>query len=132
MLDTDGEPQAQLRVLLERPIECGADVVPLREDQVVALRSLGLHRQPGRLGELQEELCVPALGARSLAGLAEAFPGVLADRLEHRIAPAVEPDQALVHERLQRVQVGPCDLLCGRKRPTSGEDGELREQLAAP
>ena len=75
-----------------------------------------------------------------LAGLVQPFARVLADRLEHPVALVREAEQALLDERLQRVEVGAADLLGRLERAAAGEDGEARgrallllgEQVVAP
>ena len=66
-----------------------------------------------------------------VAGL-ELLGGVLLDRLEHPVAAAGEVDEALLDERLERVQVGVADLLGGVERAAAREDREAREQHALP
>ena len=72
--------------------------------------------------------------------LSEPLERVLPDRLQHPVALVVEAKQALVHERLQPIEVGTCDLRGGLERTAAGEDGQGpeqplflgREQLVAP
>jgi hypothetical protein len=40
-----------------------------------------------------------------------------------------ESQEALLDERLQGVEVGVSDFLCGFERAATGEDGETREEL---
>ena len=91
--------------------------------------------------EQREVVVGVAAGERiGLAGLLQPFTRVLADRLQHPVALVREAEQALLDERLQRVEVGAADLLGGLQRAAAGEDGEraeetlllLREQVVAP
>ena len=70
--------------------------------------------------------------ASSSVARARAARGVLVDRLEHPVALAVEDDEALVDERLQRVEVGAAHLLGRLERAAAGEDRERGEEAAAP
>ena len=75
-----------------------------------------------------------------LAGLVQPFARILADRLEHPVALGREAEQALLDQRLQRVDVGAADLLGGVQGAAAGEDREgaddallfLGEQVVAP
>ena len=66
--------------------------------------------------------------ASSASAGVEPLGGVLVHRLEHPVALAVEDDEALVDERLQRVEVGVAHLLGGVERAAAGEDRETAEQ----
>jgi len=50
------------------------------------------------------------------------------DRLEHPVAIVRETQEALLDERLQRVEVGAGHLFCGFKGAAAREDGEAGEQ----
>src|SRR4051794_34642131 len=75
-----------------------------------------------------------------LALLLQTLEGVLADGLQHRVALAVAPDQALVDERSDRVDVRLADRLGGLERAAADEHREPGEdtllldaqQLVAP
>ena len=75
-----------------------------------------------------------------LAGLVQPFERILADRLEHPVALGREADQALLDQRLQRVDVGAADLLGRVQGAAAGEDREgaddallfLGKQVVAP
>ena len=54
--------------------------------------------------------------------------GELANRLQHPVAPVREANQALVHQRLERVDIRFCDFLGGLQRAAAREDGEPGEQ----
>ena len=53
---------------------------------------------------------------------------VLPDRLEHPVAPLREAEEALVDERLERVEVGVTHVLRRSESASAGEHGEAREQ----
>jgi hypothetical protein len=67
---------------------------------------------------------VPLEDLAGLGLVVESIGGVLADRLERPEALVREPKQALLDERLQRVEVGSGDLLSRLQRAPSREDGE--------
>ncbi len=54
--------------------------------------------------------------------------GELANRLQHPVAPVREANEALVHQRLERVEVGITDVLGRLQRAAAREDGEPGEQ----
>ena len=58
----------------------------------------------------------------------EQLAGVLADRLEHAEALAVDANEALVDERAERVEISTAHLLDRLERAASGEDGEAAEE----
>ncbi len=60
VLQQDRDPQPQLGVRLARPLQGGADVVLLRDHQLVPLLPLGLVVEVGRLRERADVLGVPA------------------------------------------------------------------------
>src|SRR4051794_17190784 len=60
--------------------------------------------------------------------LFEPLDGVLANRLEHPEAALGVPDEALLDQRLERVQVGPGDIFGGLDRAAAGEDAERGEE----
>src|SRR6185436_9928242 len=68
-----------------------------------------------------------ATGERIRLPVVEASPGVLADRLEHRVAVAGEAQEALLDERLQRVELGLAHLLGGLQRRAAHEHGQAAE-----
>ena len=53
----------------------------------------------------------------------------LADRLQQPVAPVGESKEALVDERLQRVEIGVADVFGGFQRAAAGEDGQARKEL---
>ena len=86
----------------------------------------------GALREPQVPACVSLEEFAVLALALEPLGRVLADRLQHPVALVREAEQALLDERLQRVEVGACDLLRRLQRAAAGEDGERSEERAAP
>ncbi len=68
--------------------------------------------------------CVAQSKLPCLALTGEPLARVLADRLEHPVALVRETEQALLDERLQRVEVGVRDILGGFEGAAAGEDGE--------
>src|SRR5262245_45405462 len=64
-----------------------------------------------------------------LAASCEPFACVFTDRLEHPEALVRVPDEALVDQRLQRVEFGACDLLRRLERAAAAEDGQAGEEL---
>jgi hypothetical protein len=71
-------------------------------------------------------VAIPHLFA--LARLLQALERVLPDRLEHRETAVVGADEALVDERLERLEAGGAHLLRRLERPAAREDAEPREQ----
>ena len=74
-----------------------------------------------RLGRARRRRRAAAAAATSTSRGLELLRGVLADRLEHPVAPVREAEQALLDERLQGVEVGVADLprpppACSRPR----------------
>ena len=64
-----------------------------------------------------------------LGRLAETLRGELADRLQHGEAISLEPEQTLVDERMERVEVGCANTLGGGEVEAAGEDGEPAEEF---
>ena len=85
-------------------------------------------RELGGLREREEELGVPQAHVVRLSRTLELLDGELADRLQHREALVRVPQEALIDERLERVHVGPGNLLGRLQRAASGEDGETCEE----
>jgi hypothetical protein len=115
--------------VLERVAKRGAHVVVLRFDPVEPDR-----RAPGpqlglrELRELEEELAVLAPQFVSLSGVLESLERELADRLQHPEAAVPEPDEALVDERLEHVQIGAADGLRCFESAAAGEHGQAGEE----
>ena len=116
--------------VVEEPVEARAEVVVIVLQPLQPGRLLGaLQGRLGLFGEREEVIRVPATDLVGLARGLEALTGKLADRLQHPEAPAGPPDEALVDERLQRVDVGADDLLGGVEGAAACEDRQPREQL---
>ena len=128
---SDPEGRHGVPVRLER-VGGGAEVVELRLDP-----SEPLPRSPQRLvdqvrlcllGEREEPFGVASAQHVSLARGFEPLPGELPDRLVHPEAAVDEPDEALLHEGLERVEVGFGDVLRHLEGAAAREDREAREQ----
>ena len=97
-------------------------------------------RKAGRLRDRQEEPSVAQADGVHLAGSSELLQREIADRLEHPETNLAVADKALLDERLERVEIGACNLLRRPERAASGEDrqpGKERllgfcEQVVAP
>src|SRR5439155_15549286 len=63
------------------------------------------------------------------AAFSEPLDRVPANRLEHPEALVRVAHEALVDERLQRVEIRACDVLGGPERAAAAEDGQACEQL---
>src|SRR5450755_4641762 len=98
------EPGHGLRVATRRrPFERGTEVLALWGNQSGCWASI---REPVKrfgLQQLDEPMGVEAPQLARLAGFIELLERVLAQRLEHPVAPAVDSDKTAVDERLQRV-----------------------------
>src|SRR5436190_5374921 len=81
------------------------------------------------LGERNKPLGMAALQVVGLAPLVETLEPVVADRLEHPEALARMPDEALLDERFEHVEISSGHLLGCFERAAPGEDGETREEL---
>src|SRR5687768_651515 len=119
------------RLTLAGPVQRGAKIVVLRcqrrEPNALGSAPLAFVRA---LAKRDEVFKVPVTDRRRLACVLQSIRRVLPDRLQHPEALAVEDaQQALVDERLQRVEVGFAHLLRGLQRAAAAEDGEPCEQL---
>ena len=130
MPDRGADPKRDVGAsVLECVPKDGAEVVVLRFDPVVPDR-----RAPGQqlgacqLRKLEEEGAVPLPQDLSPAGLFDSLECELADRLQHPEALLCVADEALLDERLQRVEVGAADGFGRFERAAAGEHGEPREQ----
>ena len=80
------------------------------------------------------------LQAHRVRGSLRELAGVLPDRFQHPVALIRETKETLFDKRLQGVEVGVSDFLCGFERAAAGEDGEgpkealllLGEEVVAP
>ena len=95
----------------------------------------------GFFAECKEVFCVTALQHLGLAGVLEPLGSVLADRLQHPEAVALaDANQALVDERLERVEICVAHRFRRPERAAAREDCEpceepllvLVQQLVAP
>src|SRR5207247_11280060 len=104
----DGGDESELAI--DRPgpgevLEGRAKVVVLAVESLdpgCLLSQLDLRSYP--LGEAQAEASVSIPEVIGLAGALEPLERVLADRLKHREAPGLVPDEALLDEGLDRVE----------------------------
>ena len=88
-----------------------------------------------RAGDDEHTPCAARLElVQPFASLAECCECELADRLEHPVALAAvrraTPDQALVDEGCERVEIGVADVLGGLERATAAEHRETRKEFA--
>lgn len=111
------------------PVESSSQVV------VVLLQSIGpvagIRTQQARLGlfgERQEMVGVAVTQLLGLARLLEPFGRVFADCPQHPEALVGLAEEALVHERLERVEIGLANLLRGIESAALAEDGEAAEE----
>src|SRR5919109_1791694 len=81
-----------------------------------------------RLGELGEVLGVATPHLVRLTRLLETLDGVLPDRLEHREALDLPPNEALVEQRRENVDVGLAHRLGGLECEPTREDGQSAEE----
>ena len=87
VLEGQHELQAEDGVVLLCPVECASDVVPVGQDELVALRLLaltGLRGQMRCLGDRERTLGVATADDNGVCALIQSLGGELADRLEHR------------------------------------------------
>ncbi len=80
------------------------------------------------LGHHEEMLGVATADVVRFAARLEPFEGEVADGFVHPEAIVGVADEALLHEGLERVQIGIGHLLRGLERAPAGEDGQAREQ----
>ena len=71
---------------------------------------------------------MPSLRDRDSVVLFQSLGRIFSNGLEHPVALIGEAQQALLHERLQSVDVRAAHLLCGLERAAAGEDGETAEE----
>ena len=120
------EPLLELaRCGLGEVIEGGAEVVVLGLEPVEPpLRISAEDLRMRLLGEGEVPISVPAREP----GIVEMFGCELTDRLQHPKALAAVAEEALVDERLERVQVGVADLLRCLQGGAADKDGHPSEQ----
>ena len=80
------------------------------------------------LRERQEVLSVAATQRSAFDRVLEPLERILADRLQHPEAFLGVTEQALVDERLERVETGLRDVLSGLESTAAGEDSQARKQ----
>ena len=134
VLELDGERQARsprrrrARPSRSRP-GCSR---PSGPDEVVALPGHGgVLGEPGSAREREEPVRMRAAERGFLAGLAERRSSAssrIVSSIQKR-SVVTNANEALVDERLERVEVGVADLFGGGKRAAAGEDGEPGEEL---
>jgi hypothetical protein len=106
-----------------RPLDRGAEVVRLGGHCLWPMHAFVLERQVGRLRLSEEEVSMAPCDRRALSGRLESLDGELPDRLQHPEAAArSQPNEALVDERLQRVELGRGDRLRGLERAAAAKD----------
>jgi hypothetical protein len=114
------------------PVQRGADVSRLCGGELVALARAAHDRLDGQ-GERDRELRVvlemPQADRVALAALVQPLGRELADRLEHDEALPAAPEEALVDERLEHVDLGVADGLRRVERAAAGEDAEPAKEL---
>src|SRR5581483_9304481 len=99
-------------------------------DEVVARGGVhALHAQVRRLRECEEEGGLILADVLGLTRLLELLRRIVADRLQHPEATVRMADEALLDQRLQRVEIGSGNLLRGLERTAAGKDGQPREEL---
>src|SRR5215475_631720 len=82
----------------------------------------------GLTGALEVVACVPALVLLLASRMRQLLGVILADRRQHAVALALAAKEALVDERLQRVDVRLADFFCRRQGASADKDGEAHEQ----
>ncbi len=82
----------------------------------------------GLVGEAQEVLRMSPAEATGLVRVVETLSRVLADRLEHREARLVVANEALIDERLERIDVRFGHRFGRLERASTVEDSESREE----
>jgi hypothetical protein len=126
----------------QRPVERGADVVPLCVETIEPFALLRAEQSRlGFLGQREVEAGMPAPDCHPVAARRETLERVLTDGLEHpqaRLVPAgmLGREQAVAEERLdpvQDVEVGLLgDGLRTAEREASDEHAKTREELSLP
>src|SRR5207247_7679079 len=97
---------------------------PAEPDRLAPGSQVGLRELP----ELEEVRGVPLPQVLAATGSLESLVRELADRLQHPEAAVCEPDEALLDQRLQRVQVGAADGLGRFQGAAAGKDREAGEE----
>jgi hypothetical protein len=97
---------------------------PVEPRSLRRARKLGL----GLESEPEVMLGMPPLQLLGIRRSSQRLGGELSDRLQHPVAPVREAHEALVHQRLKRVEVGITDVLRGLQRAAAREDRQPGEQ----
>ena len=126
--------QAQQDVVLvevPRSFERKSEVVVLGRDALVrdALVRSRIVAFPSGLGVSEAVVDVTQAELTCGAAFGEPLDRVLANRLQHPEALVRVAHEALVDERLQRVEIGTGDVLGGIERAPAAEDGQVCEQV---
>jgi len=127
---------------LAEGVECAANVVALELEAVEPERLVSaFERWAGALGERERPLGMSRAESIRFTSLVETLERELRDRLEHE-EPALArlPQEALVDEGRDAVEICAHPLLCGLEREAPGEDRQpgkerpfsLVEQIVAP
>ena len=136
------QTQAELDIGLPSPRERGAQVVPLRLEALQPSACAGPPSRCGSASSVSTTKCArvtpPQVGC--LVGILEPLRRVLADRLEHPVAPVGEAQQALLGKRLHAVEIrlgflfGLFQSAASREHGQAAEQALLfaREQVVAP
>src|SRR5437763_3404539 len=126
LLQRNREPEGELGIAVDRPVDRRAEVVLLGPDDLRPLRPLALCGEARGLTEREEVLGVAASKRVALARTAELLERELADRLEHPVALLAEPpgaaaQEALVKQRSESVEIGVAHRLRGLQRAAAAE-----------
>jgi hypothetical protein len=97
---------------------------PVEPRSLRRARKLGL----GLESEPEVMLGMPPLQLLGIRRSSQRLGGELSDRLQHPVARVREADEALVYQRLERVDIRFCDVLGRLQRAAAREDGEPGEQ----
>src|SRR5919197_5700038 len=105
---------------------------PCRTQVVVLVRQQPDARRLERVRVISGEACrqrdvvisMPAQKLLAIVVSLEMLARKLADGLQHPVAPSGEAKEAFLDERLQDVEFGVADLLCGLQCAAACEDGE--------
>ena len=135
VLERDRELERELDIRAGRPVEGGAHVVPLGQSQGNLERLVFLLRQVRRTCDCEHPLGVsparrverpPSPSRRSAANAR------IVSSIQKRSSPrpsGTAPEQALVEQRRERVEVGVADRLGRLERAARREHREAREEL---
>jgi hypothetical protein len=109
-------------------VQRGAEVVVLRIESIEPLLRVLLHVRLGLFSQRKEVLGVAVVEIPSLSRVRELFGGVLTDRFQHPVTLAGAPKEALLDERLQRVEVCIRHVPRGLQRASANEHAQPREE----